>query len=139
MKNFWVWVHFLENYLDFWHNEAIFAYKMQKRIQICGPHPKGKKESRVFPLRSSIYLTPFFLLLCICQNLGKLCFIYLLIKIWCFELKLSAKLCAVCRCKINFSLLISHSVRAHKITFMHGYTYVFVASIVRQMTFKLSL
>ena len=100
---------------------------------------KEKKSDEWFPSGLPFILLPSSLLLCIRQNLGTLCFIYLLIKIWCFELKLSAKLCAVCRCKINFSLLISHSVRSHKITFMHGDTYVFVASIVRQMTFKLSL
>ena len=109
---------------------------------------KEKKSDECFPSSLPFILLPSSHLLCICQKLGTLCFINHFIKFDALSSNFlqttkissfSSKLCAVCRCKINFSLLISHSVRAHKITFMHGYTYVFVASIVRQMTFKLSL
>ena len=51
-------MHFLENYLDFWHNEAIFAYKMQKEYKFVSLIHKEKKSDECFPSGLPFILLP---------------------------------------------------------------------------------
>ena len=90
-------MHFVENYPDFWHNKAIFAYKMQKKqnkkqnkkYKFVSLIHKERKSDEYFPSSLPFILLSSFHLLWI-RHFRYVVFYLSFYIIWCFELKLSA-------------------------------------------------